>query len=420
MDRLVCLGISHKTAPVELRARIGALGAGADRCPAVTEYAVLQTCYRVELYAELATEVDDARDQLLDALSTEHGIERGDLLDHLYVHGAEDVARHLCRVATGLDSLVLGESEILGQVGDALTEATAARTAGPVLNLLFRTAISAGRRGRSHTSIGLNPATASSMALSLAEEGLGDLREKRILVLGAGRIGLQTLETVSRRRIRRVAVANRTRVRALELAERFAASAYGLDQLETALASADVAITATGSEHPVVAEDIVRSAMSKRVDRPLVIVDLAVPADVEPSAGAVPGVRLFDVDDLRAGLDETIAARLREVPKVEAIIEDEVKELGRRYRELEVAPLLSALRRQAESLRQRELDRAFADLGEVDPKVAERIEHLSRALVTKLLHGPTVRLRERASADGAEHVAETVRELFGITAPRDP
>ena len=186
------------------------------------------------------------------------------------------------------------------------------------------------------------------------------------------------------------------------------------------MAAADVAITATGSEYPVVAEDIIRAAMSERTERPLVIVDLAVPADVERGAGAVPGVRLFDVDDLRAGLDEAAASRIREVPKVEAIVEDEILEFGRRYRELEVAPLVSELRRQAEDLRQRELQRALGELGEIDPRVAERMDTLTRTLVTKLLHDPTVRLRQRAGAGESEQVAEAVRELFGLSAPRDP
>lgn len=419
MDRLVCIGLSHRTAPVALRTRIGGLGLGAERCPAVSEHAVLQTCYRVELYALLAPGVEDAHDELLDALSEEHGVDREVLLDHLYVHGAEDVARHLCRVATGLDSLVLGEAEILGQVSAAFEESAAAGAFGPGLSLLFRTAISAGRRARSETSIGANPATASSMALSMAEGVLGDLREKHVLVVGAGRIGLQTLKAVSRRRIPRVAVANRTRARAADVAQRFGAAVYDLGELGAALAAADVAITATGSEHAFVGEDLVRAAMSERIERPLVIVDLAVPADVARNAGSVPGVRLFDVDDLRAGLDETIASRLREVPKVEAIVEEEVLTFGRRYRELEVEPLVSALRRQAESIRRRELERALADLDEVDPRVAERIDYLSRALVNKLLHDPTVRLRERAGAGDGYVVADTVRELFGIGAPND-
>jgi glutamyl-tRNA reductase len=419
VHRLVCLGLSHRTAPVELRERIGALGPGAERCPAVLEHAVLQTCYRVELYARLTSGVEDARDELVDVLSTTHEVSRELLLDHLYVHSGEDVARHLCRVAVGLDSLVLGEAEILGQVGSAFESGTEEGTVGPGLTLLFRTAIAAGRRARSETAIGANPATASSMALALAEGALGELREKQVLVVGAGRIGLQTLKAAEGRGIARVAVANRTRERAAEVSEQFGASVHDLGDLEAALAAADVAITATSSDAPVVGADVVRAAMEHRADRPLVVVDLAVPADVEREAGEVAGVRLFDVDDLRAGLDDAMAARLREVPKVEAVVEGEVEGFGRRYRELEVEPLLSELRKRAESIRARELERALGDLGEVDPAVAERMDHLSRTLVKRLLHDPTVRARERAGAGNADEVADAVRDLFGISPPSD-
>ena len=210
MHRLVCLGLSHRTAPVELRERLGALGAGVERCPAVAEHAALQTCYRVELYARLTSGVEDARDELVDALAYAHEVPRELLVDHLYVHAGEDVARHLCRVAAGLDSLVLGEAEILGQVGDALAAGQSQGSVGPGLELLFRTAISAGRRARSETAIGENPATASSMALALAEGVLGDLRERHLLVVGAGRIGRQTLTVAASRGLAHITVANRT------------------------------------------------------------------------------------------------------------------------------------------------------------------------------------------------------------------
>jgi glutamyl-tRNA reductase len=419
VDRLVCLGLSHRTAPVELREKLGSLGPGAARCPAVDEHAVLSTCYRVELYAYLAEGVDDARGELIDVLADTHGVARDLLVDHLYVHVDEDVARHLCRVAAGLDSLVLGEAEILGQVGAAYEAGREAGTVGPLLTLLFRTAITTGRRARAETAIGANPATASSMALALAEGALGGLGEKRALVVGAGRIGLQTLKALSRRGITEVAVANRTRARAVESASRFGADAYGLDELGTALAWADLAITATASESPVLDAETVQAALAGRAERPLVLVDLAVPADVERSVGEVPGVRLFDVDDLRSGLDEALASRLQEVPAVEAVVEDEVTAFGRRFRELEVEPLVAEMRRQAEAVRARELERVLRDLGDVDPGTAERIEHLSHVLVKKILHEPTVRLRERAGAGEAEDVAAAVRELFGLASPRE-
>jgi glutamyl-tRNA reductase len=420
VDRLVCLGLSHRTAPVELRERLGALGPAAGSCPAVDEHAVLSTCYRVELYAYLSEGVEGAREELIGVLADGHGVDRELLVGHLYVHAGEDVCRHLCRVAAGLDSLVLGEAEILGQVGDAHDEAQAAGTAGPALSLLFRAAITAGRRARSETAIGANPATASSMAMALAAGALGDLSDKRALVVGAGRIGLQTLKAASGRGVTELAVANRTQERAAEAAASFGAAAHGLDELEDLLAWADVAVTATSSEAPVVRAATVSAAAAGRGDRPLVLVDLAVPADVERSAGEVPGVRLFDVDDLRAGLDDAFAARLREVPDVETVVDEEVETFTRRYRELEVEPLVAALRRQAEEVRQAELERTLRDLGDVDPETAERIEHLSRALVKKLLHEPTVRLRERAGEGDADEVAAAVRELFGLTVPRDP
>ena len=401
MHRLVCLGLSHRTAPVELRERIGALGFSAERCPAVVEHATLQTCYRVELYARLTSGVEDARDELIDALSRAHAVERELLVDHLYVHAGDDVTQHLCRVAAGLDSLVLGETEILGQVGDALAAGEAAGTVGSGLSLLFRTA------------------TASSMALALAEGAVGDLRDRRLLVVGAGRIGLQSLKAAAGRGVTQVAIANRTRERATEVAQRFQATTYGLDELDDALSWADVAVTATASESPVVGAELVRAAIARRGDRSLILVDLAVPADVERAVGAIPHVRLFDVDDLRAGLDDSMASRLREVPAVEAIVADEVESFGRRYRELEVEPLLADLRRGAEAIRRRELERVLGDLGDIDPATAERIEHLSRTLVKRLLHEPTVRLRERAGAGDADEVADTVRELFGLVAPSD-
>jgi glutamyl-tRNA reductase len=291
---------------------------------------------------------------------------------------------------------------------------------GPVLTLLFRTAITVGRRARAETAIGANPATASSMALALVEGALGLLAERRALVVGAGRIGLQTLKALTRRGISHVAVANRTRGRAVEAASSFGAAAYGLDELGGALEWADFAVTATASETPVVDAAVVRAAVAGRATRPLVIVDLAVPADVERGVADVSGVRLFDVDDLRAGLDDALASRLREVPAVEAIVEEEVAAFGRRFRELEVEPLVAEIRRRAEEVRSQELARTFRDLGDVDEKTAERIEHLSRSLVKKLLHEPTVRLRERAGAGEADEVAEAVRELFGLPSPHDP
>ncbi|MBA2336158.1 MAG: glutamyl-tRNA reductase [Acidimicrobiia bacterium] len=414
MDRLVCLGLSHRTAPVELRSRFGSLGLGATRCPAVAEHAVLSTCYRVELYAYLVDGVDDARHELITALAESHGTERQLLVDHLYVHTGGDVTRHLARVASGLDSLVLGESEVLGQVGDALTAAAAAGTVGAVLSLVFRTAIGAGRRARTESAIGSNPATASSMALALADSVLGHLDGKRALVVGAGRIGVQTLEAITRRGISEVALVNRSRERAVATAPRFQAAAFGLDELVDALAWADLAVTATASQTPVVSTAAVEEAMARRPDRPLVVIDVAVPADVERGVGLVPGARLFDVDDLRIGVSEAMTARFAEVPRVEAIVGEEVEAFTRRYHQLEVEPLVAAIRQRAEETRRHELDRTLRHLGDVDPDIARRIGQLSRSLVNKVLHEPTVQLRLRAGNGQPDAITTAARQLFGI------
>jgi glutamyl-tRNA reductase len=252
------------------------------------------------------------------------------------------------------------------------------------------------------------------MALSLAEGVLGDLRDRNVLVVGAGRIALQTLKALSNRGVRRTAVANRTPARAQDAAAPFGSDVYSLAELPRALSSSDLVVTATCSETPVVTVADVRAASGSRRGSPLVIVDLAVPADVERDAAGIEGVSLFDVDDLRAGLDEAMATRLREVPKVEEILEEEAEAFGRRYRELEVEPTLAALRRRAEQIRAAEVERTLRLIGDVDDETAEHVRRLSHALVKKLLHEPTARLRERAGAGDAEEAAAAARDLFGI------
>jgi glutamyl-tRNA reductase len=257
------------------------------------------------------------------------------------------------------------------------------------------------------------------MALALADGALGHLPERRLLVVGAGRIALQTLKAAPGRGLRELAVANRTPERAAAVALPFGADTYGLDELVDALRSADVVVSATASEEPVISRFAVEQAMGGREGRPLVLVDLAVPADVERSAGDVPGVKLFDVDDLRAGLDDAMASRLREVPQVEAVVAEEVERFGRLLREREVEPVLVAMRQRAESIREAELERTLRELGEVDPEVARRVERFSHALVKKILHEPTARLRTRAGEGDAGDVAELVRELFDLGASRE-
>ena len=265
MHRLVCLGLSHRTAPVELRERLGALGAGVERCPAVTEHAVLQTCYRVELYARLTSGVEDARDELVDVLAYAHEVPRELLVDHLYVHAGEDVARHLCRVAAGLDSLVLGEAEILGQVGDAFAAAQSQGSVGPGLELLFRTAISAGRRARSETAHRREPGDGE---LDGARPRRRRARRSARAAPPRRRCGPDRPADARRGGESRASRTSPLRTaqdeRAVEAAERCGARALPLSELEDALVDADVVVAATSSEAAVLSAHAIAAAMDRR------------------------------------------------------------------------------------------------------------------------------------------------------------
>jgi len=252
-----------------------------------------------------------------------------DVAGHTYRHCGYDAVRHLCRVASGLDSMVLGEPQILGQVARAHMEARSSRTAGPVLNRVFRRAIRTGRRARTETSIGRNPSSMSSVAVALAGGVVGTLRERRVLVIGLGEMGSVTVKALRSRQVREIAVANRTRARADQVSARWGYRAYPMDELAKALEWADVVISSTSCPHLIVDEEVVRDVVARRDGRSLVFVDIAVPRDIDPAVRELPGVHLFDADDLSGNLDEGLAARRNEIPKVEGIVAEEIARLER-------------------------------------------------------------------------------------------
>lgn len=421
--QLACLGLSHNTAPVALRERLScALPAGrtaaiGDRFPGLEGLVVLSTCNRIEIYATVAGEAD-AETLLVDYLLAEHPVDIAIFRPYLYFMEGEEVIRHLTTVAAGLDSRVLGEPQILGQVTEAYVQAVDAHTTGPLLDVLFRSAIRAGKRARRETAISSNPASISSVAIALAQDVAGDLRQRRLLVVGAGTMAELALDALRKRGLTRVAIANRSRRHAELLAAGFDGPIYGLDELPTALAEADVVISAATTPAPLITATMVASAMvaaARAGKRRLVLVDVAVPRNVEEAVRELPGVHLFNVDDLREGLDAALEARQRAVPQVEAIIEEELAYLDLELRRLAVRPLIAEFRQRAESIRQQELARTLRFLGDdLDPETRKHVEHLSRALVNKLLHEPTLRLRERASNGEAEHYETAVRDLFAL------
>lgn len=431
LSKILCLGLSHHTAPLALRERIscalpqeGGLRAavedGAGRFSALAEIALLSTCNRVELYAVVDGPAGEARQLLTDYLASVHPVDAASFDDYLYFHRGKAAIEHLARVAAGLDSMVLGEPQILGQVNETYMTAVEANTAGPVLTALFRGAIRTGKRARTETAISSNPASVSSVAITLAQQFAGELEQQEVLVVGLGEMGQLALNALRKRKIANIALANRSRERAERLAAGWDGRTYGLEELSHALATADTVICATAAPHTVVDAGMVRAAMAQRERRPLVIIDIAVPRDVEPDAANVPGVHLFDIDDLQETLDEALAARQQEIPRVEAIIAEEIEALEAEIRALTIQPVIVDLRQKAEAIRQRELERTLRFLGEdVDEETLKHVQHLSRSLVNKLLHEPTTRLRKKATNGVAGEYEAAVRDLFDLNPPTE-
>jgi glutamyl-tRNA reductase len=429
--QILCLGLSHRTAPVELRERLdfpapalkpalARFGCGRDSHPnSITEFAILPTCNRLELYALAPNDTDHQRDlfaALIDFLVETRGVPAVEFEPHLYRHAGSEAVEHLCRVASGLDSMILGEPQILGQVAEAYQNAYRAGAVGPVLSALFRTAIRAGKRARTETAISRNPASISSVAVRLAEQVVGELAGRQVLVVGAGEMGELAVEALRARGVRQIAVVNRTRQRAVELAERWGGEALSFEHLTKAIQGADIVIASTGAPHTIINPAIVRDAVMNRMERPLVLIDIAVPRDVHPDVCEIPNVHLFDIDHLHSRLEGAIAERQNEIPRVEAIAAEEVTAFESWLRSVDILPVITALRAKAESIRQRELARTLRRLPDLDPRVREHIEHLSESLINKLLHEPTLRLRAEAGNGQATEYAQTVRHLFGLAA----
>lgn len=432
---IICLGLSHHTAPVALREQFScslidlnnlllafreeATLEEHGRFPGIHELVILSTCNRVELYAYADAAQPDPRQQLTDYLSELRGVDTAVFAKHLHYFTGQAAINHLMRVAAGLDSLVLGEPQILGQVSTAYTTAAQTHAAGPVLRRLFETAIRAGKRVRTETAISSSPASISSVAVTLAQAAAGELTDKKALIIGAGEMAELALKALQARKIGAVTVINRTGPRAQSLTAKWGGAASGMEQLEALLAEADIVISATGAPHFILDTALIDRLMVERNGRSLVLIDIAVPRDIDPQTAQIPGVRLFDVDDLQDNLDKALAARQQEVPQVEAIIAEEQAILTGQLRELAAQPFIVDLRKKAETIRQQELERTLRHLGEVDPQVTAHLQYLSRSLVNKLLHEPTIRVKEQASnGRSAEYVA-TARHLFGLEEVRE-
>ncbi|MBA2298542.1 MAG: glutamyl-tRNA reductase [Actinobacteria bacterium] len=404
--RLTLVGVSHHRAPVELRERVAldAKGAAALAAQLGREAVVLSTCNRTELYLARPEGAEEQAVQTLSELAGDRAAELGAVLYRL---GDEAAALHLFRVAAGLDSLVPGEGEILGQVRSAFE----AGSTGPFLDRLFRQALHAGRRVRVETAIAESPASVPAAGAALAQQVFENLAGKRVLLLGAGKTSELTARNLVSRGARIGAVANRTLERAQELADAFGARALGLDELGGELAAADVVVASTSSPEPIVWKADVAAALRSRRGRPLLLVDLAVPRDLDPAINELDNCFLYDVDDLEAVVAETITGRRSEAARAEQLVAAEGDRFRRWHASLDVVPTIASLRALAEEIRDRELERAGSKLSEAERR---QVESVTSQILAKLLHLPTIRMKEAAAAADGVIYADVVRHLFGL------
>ena len=417
---LLALGINHKTAPVEVRERVAfapeklaqALHE-AQQHARLSGVAILSTCNRTELYCS-TTELEGTR-ALLEWLGRYHGLDVEELQRCSYAYWDDAAVRHMMRVACGLDSLVLGEPQILGQLKSAFSVSQAEGLVSVELGRLFRSTFTVAKDVRTQTAIGQNPVSVAYAAVSLAQHIFADLGKSRALLIGAG----ETIELVARHLkragVQQITVANRTLARALAVAEEFNGRAIELSQIPEELPQADILIASTASQLPILGKGAVEAALKKRKHRPIFMVDIAVPRDIEPQVGELDDVYLYTVDDLREVIEENQRERQNAARDAEGIIEAGAMDYMRRLRELEAVDTLTLLRQNAQETASQELEKAMRMLA--NGKSAEEVlQRLAHGLTNKLLHQPTVQLR-RASAEGREDLLQLVQELYQLTPP---
>jgi len=417
---LFVAGLSHRNAPVELREQLAVdedklreLLRDVAATGVVREALILSTCNRVEVYA-IADVPGEARTATFRQLCRQRGVEPASVETVLYTHADGEAVRHAFRVASSLDSMMIGEPQILGQVKNAFALAQSCETVGPALHTLFTQAFTVAKKVRTETEIARHAVSVSFAAVELAKKIFAGLDGKAVLLVGAGKMS----ELAARHLIAQGAfplyVANRTWARAQELARALAGTAVPFDELATALATVDIVITSTGAPEPVIRREFVQPLVHGRRGRPLFFIDIAVPRDVEDSVNTLDGVYCYDIDDLKQVVDANIRERLREAHRAEALVEREVAKFLARLGDVEVIPTIVSLRERLEIIRSGEVKRTLARLPGATPETREAIEALSAAIVSKILHAPITKLRESSRAGSPRSWLELVHELFGL------
>jgi glutamyl-tRNA reductase len=421
---VVLLGVNHHTASVALRERLSLSGCALRTAlmelratELVQEAALLSTCNRLELYAQLSPRATP--ESLLTALSALYLLSEDELRPHVYLKTGEAVTQHLCRVACGLESMILGEDQILGQVGLAFQEAQTADSVGPVLSRLFAQATQAGKRARTETEISRFTTSVShagaQLVLQTQQPG-----QSRVLIVGVGEMATLAAQSLAAHPELELAVINRTLTHAEDLAKRLKARALSWCQLDEALCWADAVICATGAPHTVIYYSEVAAAQKARLSRPLTLVDLAVPRDIEESVATLENIAYHDIDALQQVIDANFELRRAAIPAVERIIQQESARFTEWLQTREVTPVIKDLRDWAQGLAQSEVEKALARLPHADEATQRAIEILAHSLVNRLMHEPTLRLRSQAIEGNGVNYADTVRDVFGLEAARCP
>ncbi len=419
---IILIGISHRTAPVELREKLALLHheqqslLSAITAEDAHEAVLLSTCNRLELYA-IAADAERLAGRVTDLIARIRGLDPAPIRDTIYVRAERDAIRHLQRVACGLDSMILGEPHIVGQVSNAVAVARSAGTASTILSRLFDSALHTAKRARRETEIGSHTVSIAQAGAVLAGQRLGDFENLDAVVVGAGEMAAAAVHALHVRGLTRITVLSRTFDRARDLASRFGAAARPWDQLQSAIAAADLLVTASGAPDRIIAAPVVSAAMEQRPRRHLLCVDIAVPRDIDQPVGSLPGVDLLDIDALQHVVDGTIAHRQSQVPEVERIIGAEVAAFEAWLRIRQAAPIISRMRRRVEDIGQIELEKAVSRLGDLDSRERLAMERMVHSIVQKVLHEPTVGLREHVVDEEGPHYPWYLRELHDAGLP---
>jgi glutamyl-tRNA reductase len=419
--RLFAVGLSHRTAPVELRECVDFSRGGVDAAlsalalrRAGRELVVLSTCNRAEIYA--VGDTDATADTLTRFFGEYHGRSHAEMAQHLYVYRGGDAARHLFRVAAGLDSLVVGEPQILGQVKSAYSMASDRHYTGPLTHRLFHSAFAVGKRVRTETGLGEGAVSVSYAAIALAKKIFGDLKGLGVLILGAGEMAKLTAIHLQTQQVRQITIASRTLSTAQTLASRLNGSAVPWTALDTALGAADIVITATGATDPVLTRMRIEEVMRPRRRRPLFVIDIALPRDVEGSVGDLDQVFLYNIDDLQAIVTENLAKRGAELARADTIVNDEVGRFTAWWQSREIIPTVVALRQRFEEIRQAELNRLAPKLNGLPPEARARLEEITHLIVEKLLLTPTEQLKSVSDEAMVVAYSDALNRLFSLAA----